>query len=459
MNAPCHEQASPKILLHLTGFGVFCGVSDNPSSRLVREHLPPLLAASCPALALGTAEVLEVSAAAVGAYCSTQPPCPPGIEHIVYLHCGVAAGAHGFSLEAAAYNEASFRVPDERGAQPMQERIFADLPLGACLKTTLDLADLQRRLAPAWGHCMELSADPGRFLCNYVYASSLRAAAAAGCAPQRHCLFVHVPLEGAIPLPRQAAFLCDLASAIAAALGEGRVAADAASAPVSSVSAELSAAKNGVVAAAAAAAPAAAPAVLRSLLDLGFEEAPCLAAIAALGAHTDIDTLCAYLCGEHPATDAAPAPLAAGGPAAATFDLSFLGGSSASSASSSSASAKQKMVCIVRSDLGMSTGKIGSQVAHAVLGAYRATLMLPAARQRGLRAWERTGEKIVLLRGESGEGGLRQAVGAARAAGIGHALCRDAGRTEVEPGTLTVAAIGPAEEGEVDAITGALRLL
>ena len=118
------------------------------------------------------------------------------------------------------------------------------------------------------------------------------------------------------------------------------------------------------------------------------------------------------------------------------------------------------MVCIVHSDLGMSQGKIGSQVAHAVLGAYRAALGGGAASLARVRAWERTGEKIVLVRGEgTGEGGLRGALAAARAAGLPAAACRDAGRTEVEPGTLTVAAIGPAVEEAVDKITGALRLL
>jgi peptidyl-tRNA hydrolase, PTH2 family len=35
---------------------------------------------------------------------------------------------------------------------------------------------------------------------------------------------------------------------------------------------------------------------------------------------------------------------------------------------------------------------------------------------------------------------------------------RDAGRTQVEAGSLTVAAIGPAKVGDIDAITGHLSL-
>lgn len=38
-------------------------------------------------------------------------------------------------------------------------------------------------------------------------------------------------------------------------------------------------------------------------------------------------------------------------------------------------------------------------------------------------------------------------------------LVRDAGRTEVEPGTITVCAIGPGRNSEIDKITGHLQLL
>ena len=38
-------------------------------------------------------------------------------------------------------------------------------------------------------------------------------------------------------------------------------------------------------------------------------------------------------------------------------------------------------------------------------------------------------------------------------------LVRDAGRTEVEPGTMTVGAFGPGKVSEIDKITGNLELL
>ena len=52
---------------------------------------------------------------------------------------------------------------------------------------------------------------------------------------------------------------------------------------------------------------------------------------------------------------------------------------------------------------------------------------------------------------------LLELAGRARAAGLPHHAVQDAGRTEVEPGTLTVLAVAGPDEA-VDAITGDLRL-
>jgi peptidyl-tRNA hydrolase, PTH2 family len=47
----------------------------------------------------------------------------------------------------------------------------------------------------------------------------------------------------------------------------------------------------------------------------------------------------------------------------------------------------------------------------------------------------------------------------ARAAGVPAVVIRDAGRTQVEAGTRTVAAVGPGREDAVNDIVGTLRLL
>jgi len=47
----------------------------------------------------------------------------------------------------------------------------------------------------------------------------------------------------------------------------------------------------------------------------------------------------------------------------------------------------------------------------------------------------------------------------AKSSGLRTNVVADAGRTEVEPGTRTVGAIGPHSVAEIDAITGSLSLL
>jgi len=132
------------------------------------------------------------------------------------------------------------------------------------------------------------------------------------------------------------------------------------------------------------------------------------------------------------------------------------------------------MVIVVRQDLGMSPGKVAAQCCHAALKAVTAALRVsasspgvahgsgatvasPALADR-VAVWQSQGEPIVVLKCD-GLDHLRMLQETARALGLPTAAIRDAGRTEVEPGTTTVLAIGPAPKGEIDAVTGALRLM
>lgn len=113
----------------------------------------------------------------------------------------------------------------------------------------------------------------------------------------------------------------------------------------------------------------------------------------------------------------------------------------------------EKLVLLVRTDLDMSRGKIAAQAAHAAVMAVLAT--------RGssdCAAWLGEGQPKVVLR-VSGEQELSRLATAARAAGLPVELVRDAGRTQLAPGTPTCCAIGPAESSRIDALTGSLSLL
>ena len=105
------------------------------------------------------------------------------------------------------------------------------------------------------------------------------------------------------------------------------------------------------------------------------------------------------------------------------------------------------MVICVRTDLGMSKGKMCAQACHACLGAY-----LKGAH---LKNWFKEGQpKIAVAIKEAHVGEI---VSKARFPVV-CSVVRDAGRTQVQSGTITaVAVFGPIEE--VDKVTGSFRLL
>lgn len=54
---------------------------------------------------------------------------------------------------------------------------------------------------------------------------------------------------------------------------------------------------------------------------------------------------------------------------------------------------------------------------------------------------------------------LLELMGKARSLGITAEVIQDAGRTQIDPGSLTVLGVGPAPKSLVDAVTGGLKLL
>jgi PTH2 family peptidyl-tRNA hydrolase len=110
-----------------------------------------------------------------------------------------------------------------------------------------------------------------------------------------------------------------------------------------------------------------------------------------------------------------------------------------------------KQAIVARTDLGMGTGKLAAQVAHASLSAHE------DADERTRKAWKGEGQKKVVLKG-SGESQLFELADKAERKGIPNAVIRDAGHTQLDPGTATTVAIGPGEDELVDRVTGDLSL-
>ena len=111
-----------------------------------------------------------------------------------------------------------------------------------------------------------------------------------------------------------------------------------------------------------------------------------------------------------------------------------------------------KQAILIRTNLKMGKGKIASQCAHASVGAYL------KAKKYNKDRWIKEGMKKVVLK-VSNEKELKDLQKIAKKEKLACDLIRDAGLTQIEPGTTTALGIGPAEDNEIDKITRKLKLL
>jgi PTH2 family peptidyl-tRNA hydrolase len=115
-----------------------------------------------------------------------------------------------------------------------------------------------------------------------------------------------------------------------------------------------------------------------------------------------------------------------------------------------------KMIFIVNTSLKMGVGKVAAQVGHATLALYK-TLLIDIGQQQNVRDWEEKGAKKIVLRGNDEEH-LMLLKSEAKGLHIPHIIIKDAGKTQVEPGSITVLAVF-GKGYEVDEVTGKLSLL
>jgi PTH2 family peptidyl-tRNA hydrolase len=110
-----------------------------------------------------------------------------------------------------------------------------------------------------------------------------------------------------------------------------------------------------------------------------------------------------------------------------------------------------KQVIILRKDLEMSVGKKCVQCCHASLGAYRKT------KKPVIDKWLKNGEKKVIVSVSSKEEIMRL-YKKSKENKLPCFLVKDAGLTELKPGTITALGIGPEEDKKIDKVTGELKL-
>lgn len=110
-----------------------------------------------------------------------------------------------------------------------------------------------------------------------------------------------------------------------------------------------------------------------------------------------------------------------------------------------------KQAILLRKDLDMSKGKMVAQGSHASLEAYQ------KADSDAVAEWKQQGQKKIIL--EATESELQENLEKAEQMNVTYFRVKDAGHTEVEPGTVTALGLGPVEEQRLDRITSDLPLL
>lgn len=165
-----HDEDS--IYFIVTGFGPFQGVKDNPTSiiaALLVDYLEQHTDWATPEMV--DTRIIETSAEAAREETdSLLRDLKDKERKAVLLHLGVDCNRDNFYLEQCAYNEANFRIPDERGFQPSDKSVSEGC--ASILRTPLDLEAVRGTVNDK--EMVQISTDPGRFVCNYTYFCSLQ---------------------------------------------------------------------------------------------------------------------------------------------------------------------------------------------------------------------------------------------------------------------------------------------
>ncbi|KAL1501317.1 hypothetical protein ABEB36_006660 [Hypothenemus hampei] len=113
-----------------------------------------------------------------------------------------------------------------------------------------------------------------------------------------------------------------------------------------------------------------------------------------------------------------------------------------------------RLILGVRNDLKMQKGKVAAQCGHGAMAAYA---NVSQKRPELLKEWLKNGGTKIAVKIDSEEE-LLELEKNAKDLKILCNIIRDAGQTQVLPGTRTVIAIGPARKSELKKLTGHLKL-
>lgn len=202
------RRRKPGKVVLVTGFDPFGGESANPSweicSRLPRE-IGGMRIETC-RVPCEFRRAIEVVAEAVERH---QPS--------IVLCLGQAGGRGRIGVERVAINVDDARMPDNAGAQPVDEPIAAEGP--PAYFATLPVKAMARAIRAA-GIPAEVSNTAGTYVCNHLMYGVLHFIAASG--RETRAGFIHVPYAESQVLDKRdapAMSLESMAKAIHAAIG------------------------------------------------------------------------------------------------------------------------------------------------------------------------------------------------------------------------------------------------
>jgi PTH2 family peptidyl-tRNA hydrolase len=114
-----------------------------------------------------------------------------------------------------------------------------------------------------------------------------------------------------------------------------------------------------------------------------------------------------------------------------------------------------KQIILIRTDLKMGTGKKCVQSCHASVSA---SDLVRVQDKNVWKNWKNSGQKKVVLKVSSLEQ-LREMIILLKSYKLPYFIVKDAGLTQLEPGTTTAIGIGPVLSKDIDKVTGVLKLL
>lgn len=173
----------------LTGFGPFGSVAVNPAHAGVLDAGMALYTDD------GVQLVVEILPVEFDRARERVRALAASVEPDVWVSFGVAEERSVVTPERVAHNEIDARIPDNAGARPVGVPVDADGP--ATLQATLPTEAILTALAES-GVAAEASDSAGRYVCNAVLYTALRALEGSGA----RVGFVHLP--PGLPEPNEA---------------------------------------------------------------------------------------------------------------------------------------------------------------------------------------------------------------------------------------------------------------